>query len=500
MYLLKVMQQESFAEEINFLKSVKADKAPRNIPDLVKKLDLFLDDDDLLRSKGRLSRCNYYDFEVLNPIVLCRRHHLTRLYIREAHNECKHLGIQATLTRLRLKGLWVTFARTAIRQELLECIVCRKFNSFAFQYPKFTNLAKAQVELYRPYKHTGIDFTKAFDVKSSGTTTKMYILIFTCLNVRAVHLELVPDMSAPSFVKAFKRFVCHHGVPDFVYSDNARSFTQGMEAIQQCLVSEEGAEFLRRNQIQHRRIPLYSPWVGSMWERLIKVVKISLYKAIGKFVTDYFDFCTLLADIADAINSRPLTYTTNSNDVIPLSPNCFIKNLARTALVLRAPDEEDPAWSAEPARDQLIHTLERSSAKFEAFRVRWYDEYLLSLREAHRDLYQVRWDDVIRVNDIVLISSPAKDRASWPMGVVSKLLHGNDNKVRSAYIRTSSGAINLYPIKLLYPLELSLTHKTTDTTTGQVTDPHLHVLFLNINLLHLLLPLFLSLLPPITMT
>jgi len=39
MYLLKVMQQESFSEEINFLKSAKAGKVPRIVPESVKKIE-----------------------------------------------------------------------------------------------------------------------------------------------------------------------------------------------------------------------------------------------------------------------------------------------------------------------------------------------------------------------------------------------------------------------------------------------------------------------------
>ncbi|KAL7648124.1 UNVERIFIED_CONTAM: hypothetical protein RMT77_000025 [Armadillidium vulgare] len=45
------------------------------------------------------------------------------------------------------------------------------------------------------------------------------------------------------------------------------------------------------------------------------------------------------------------------------------------------------------------------------------------------------------------------------MGIVTQLLYGDDNKVRQVFVRTPGGQQNLYSIKHLYPLELSLTHR-----------------------------------------
>ena len=49
----------------------------------------------------------------------------------------------------------------------------------------------------------------------------MYLLIFTCLNVRAVHIELVPDMNTNPLVLAIIRFTNIYGIPTHIYSDNA---------------------------------------------------------------------------------------------------------------------------------------------------------------------------------------------------------------------------------------------------------------------------------------
>ena len=94
----------------------------------------------------------------------------------------------------------------------------------AFKYLKLTNMPKRHMNLVIPFKFMGIDFTghpwakHEYDNKS----TKIYILIFTCLNVRAIHLELLPDMTAKNFLLAFERFCNIFVTPSYVYSDTLK--------------------------------------------------------------------------------------------------------------------------------------------------------------------------------------------------------------------------------------------------------------------------------------
>lgn len=459
-FCLKTMQMEDFALEMRFL-----EETPKTspIPKLVNNLNLFLDENGLIRSRGRLSRCNYYQYEVINPLLLSKKHHFTRLVIIDAHNRCKHLGIQATLTNIRLQGFWITSARNTIRKVLSECAVCNRYNYFAFSYPKFTNFTKAQMNLVRPFQRVGVDYTKHYYIRDplTGTSAKFYILIYTCLNVRGIYLDLIPDMSAKVFIQSFQRFSNRFGLCDYLYSDNARSFVQAGDLLENIFVSDEGKEFFRLNQIKHIRIPLYSPWMGALWERQIKTVKDCLNKTMGRAQLGYFDFLTLLSSIENAINSRPLTYMSSDNDVVPLTPNAFLRLHSNPSLILRQEDKEDPMWSpgVPNPREILLDSLTSLSDRFEYFRTRWYEEYLLSLRELSKDLYQTSWSNRIRVGDVVLIKAPVKARPFWQMGVVSRLVEGDDGKVRTVFLRTAGGQISQYPIKLLYPLELSITHE-----------------------------------------
>ena len=137
--------------------------------------------------------------------------------------------------------------------------------------------------MIKPFQHTGVDFTGHLWVKNEeGGVAKMYILLFICLNVRAVHTELVPDMSTHQFVLAFTRFTNVYDIPLHLYSDNAKSFIAGAEILQKALVCDEHKANFDVFDIQHVKIPLYSAWVGATWERLIRTVKSCLYKSIGR--------------------------------------------------------------------------------------------------------------------------------------------------------------------------------------------------------------------------
>ena len=57
----------------------------------------------------------------------------------------------------------------------------------------------------RPFLHFGIDFTGHLWIQVEGERQKMYILLFTSFNIRAIHLELV-NMFTYSVVLALVLF------------------------------------------------------------------------------------------------------------------------------------------------------------------------------------------------------------------------------------------------------------------------------------------------------
>ena len=225
--------------------------------------------------------------------------------------------------------------------------MCQKLNNLAFKYPKVTNLPKHRVNLIKPFLHTGIDYTGHVWVKDDEGVSKMYMLIYTCLNIRAVHIELVKDMNTHSFILTLIRFTNIHRIPSHIYSDNARSFIAGCNLIEEVFASSEFNEHFQVYNIKHIRIPLYATWIGSTWERMIRTIKSCLYKTIGHSRIRYFYLLTVISDVQSAINQRPLTYRCSSDsDLEVITPNSFLCPNANLGLVLKLDDQD--VWKSDP--------------------------------------------------------------------------------------------------------------------------------------------------------
>lgn len=470
-HLLRVMQKQRFSDEISYL----LDPRNKQIPDLVANLNLFFDKFGILRSDGRMGKVTEFDYDLINPILLAKDHHLTTLIIEDCHNKCQHLGIRATLERVRLAGFWIPKARQAVKNVISPCFMCKRFNSLAFKYPKVTNLPKHRVNMIKPFRHVGIDYTGAVKVreKQGDEPSDMYILIFTCLTIRAIHIELVSSMNVSQLILAFIRFTNIYGIPSHLYSDNAKSFIAGGDILKEVFRASEFQERFSKYNIKHVRIPSYSAWVGSTWERMIRVIKSCLHKVVGRSVIDYFKLLTVLSDVVNAVNCRPLTYRCADDAGLEIiSPNCFIKPYVNDSLLFSS-ESESIINNSPPCRKDVVKTLSSRDKMLSYFRKLWYQDYLLSLREQCKDLHELDFENKVKVNDVVLIKGPPSEkRPFWKLGRVVELIPGDDGKVRSCKlkradgeylgvdgsVRACKGEISHHSLNHLYPLELSLTH------------------------------------------
>ena len=181
--------------------------------------NLFLDENPLVRSDCRLGKSQYFDMNIIHPVLLPKLHPLTKLIVEDCHYKVKHLGIQSTLNKVRMSGFRLIKPFQTIKAVINPCAMCKKFNALSNKYPRMTNLPKHRVNMVRPFGHVGVDYTGHIYVKveipkkegeeskkKEFVEKKFYLLIFTCLNVRACHVELIPEMSTEHFVLALVRF------------------------------------------------------------------------------------------------------------------------------------------------------------------------------------------------------------------------------------------------------------------------------------------------------
>ena len=122
---------------------------------------------------------------------------------------------------------WVPRGRQFVRSLIRKRVTCRKTDRSPYRPVSFPPLPTSRVSDGRAFSTTGVDYAGPLYVKSSTgdqRPTKVYIALFTCAVVRAVHLEVVEDLSSESFIRAFRRFVSRRRVPERLISDIAKNF------------------------------------------------------------------------------------------------------------------------------------------------------------------------------------------------------------------------------------------------------------------------------------
>ena len=151
-------------------------------------------------------------------ILLPPHHRFTELFIREKHFKVLHNGIRDTLNAVR-ETHWILWGREAVKKVSRKCVICKRYEGKSVSSPPLTQLPEERVGEYPPFANTGIDFAGPLYIKSDG---KVYVCLFTCGITRAIHLELTTDLSASSFLQAFRCFVGRRGLPTKIISDNAK--------------------------------------------------------------------------------------------------------------------------------------------------------------------------------------------------------------------------------------------------------------------------------------
>ena len=455
-YLIKRDQKDHYDSVIKYL----SDRSKDNVP-IVFQLNLFLDAEGIIRSKSRAEKSLLLNYNEKNPVLLKSSSHLSELLIKYAHEQCQHMGVDSTINFLRRSGFWLSQSRGAVHRMIRGCVKCQRFNNRNFKAPIGTSLPVDRVNETIPFKITGIDYTGHYFVQSDHeTSNKTYILIFTCLNTRAVHLELLNDMTTEGFVMAFIRFSNRYTIPSVVYSDNAKSFISGGNLLNEVTTSDLFRSKLEPYNIEFKRIPIYSPWYGSVWERCIKTIKQCINKTVGRRKIPYVNFLTLLSDVQAVMNNRPLTYRSNDNSVEVVTPNHFLKGPSQNnSMILTSPDDmpdiddwNDPDY--EPY-NKLITSLEVREKLINKYRQVWLKTYLLSLKRNVAEGCNNIDEPLLQPGRVALMQVPDKARQQLKLVQIMEHIPSNDGMIRAVRIKTSDGNTSNIAIKNLIPLELN---------------------------------------------
>ncbi|XP_060761029.1 uncharacterized protein LOC132870982 [Neoarius graeffei] len=421
------VQHEVYGEEFRCI-TAKCDLSKQS--PLIK-LNPTIDSSGLLRVGGRISQSGL-EVKETNPIILPGSHHITTLIVRHHHERVQHQGRHFTEGAVRESGLWIMGAKRCIGKILNKCVICRRLRG-KIEVQQMSELPADRLQPGPPFSHVGMDMFGPWEVSARRTrggqaNSKRWAILFTCLCTRAVHIEVVEEMSASSFINALRRFFALRGPAKQLRSDCGTNFVGACREMGTSIVEQsEVQNYLQEEKCSWIFNPPHSSHMGGVWECMIGVARRILDSVLlraGQAHLTHESLTTFLAEVTAIINARPLI-PVSSDPEHPhiLSPSILLTQKSGTSV--------PPLGSCSP-REILKNQWKRVQLLADEFWNRWRKEYLGTLQSRHKWQHK-RLD--LKPGDVVLLKEKQVRRNEWPMGVVVKTVPSQDGLIRKAEVK-----------------------------------------------------------------
>ena len=432
--IFKLLQQEQFGEE---MKSLKAEK---EIPKVSKILQFspFLDEEGLIRAKGRIGK-SQLDFNAKHPILLHWKYRAVELFLRNEHKDNQHEGTEHVRNIVQQK-MWILGIRNALRSIKNKCVTCRKGRAQTIA-PVMAGLPEERLDASTAFTNVGVDYFGPFIVKIGRRNEKRWCCLFTCLTMRAVHIEVVPKLDTDSCLNAIMRFIARRGKPNTIISDNGTNFVGAEREFAEYVAAwnKEGIEeHLIQRDIRWKFNPPAAPHFGGVWERLVRSCKKAMYAVLGNRSVTEDVLSTTMCIVEQTLNSRPLTpVSSDFNDLEALTPNHFLLGNKNVCLPYLLCAEEFVDH-----RKLFRQTQAYANLIWDRFR----KEYLPTLN--NRQKWRSTANEILKEGDLVWLIEDSDKRGYYNLGRVTETIDGSDGVIRSAIVRTNDGVYKRPVVKL----------------------------------------------------
>lgn len=410
------------------------------------RLSPFINNSGVICVRGRFSAPMTADY----PPLLPKSHRLVWALIDFYHKLYAHAGatfLQAILTR----RVWILSARQVIRSRIFKCVPCFKAKPTNSK-PLMSDLPLSRITPSPPFAVSGMDFAGPFPVKlhhlKKSPIIKAYLCIFICFSSKAVHLELVQDLSTPAFLDTLQRFISRRGSPSHLHSDCGTNFIGASSVIkkelQQFLKSSASdiLKYAAMHEIEFHFNTPASPHQGGLWERAIRAAKSHLTKLLLSHTPTILQLSSLFTRIEGILNSRPIVpMATDPSNFDVLTPGHFL--IGRPIM---APPSPDVTLYPTP----LLTKYNWVQAQAQRFWARWRAEYLPALSSRSKWTHS---STNLQLNDLVLLEEPNTPSLCWPTGRIIEVHPSADGVVRRVTVKTPKGEY-LRPAVRVYRLPL----------------------------------------------
>lgn len=426
--LVRLVQQQTYPEEWKLLQNSKHVSSRSRL----RWFHPFIGHDNIIRIGGRINQAPQ-SYNSKHQILLPATHPFSRLLVCSSHKQHLHAAPQLLIAILRQR-YWITGVRNLTKHVVRNCVSCVKARPQLLEQ-FMSELPASRVSATRPFSTAGVDYWGPITLKPThrrGVPQKAYVAVFVCFSTRAVHLELVIDLSTAKFLQALRRFVARRGLCQQIYSDNGRNFVGAANELRKLVRSKEHHQAIAQEcsniGICWKFNPPKASHFGGLWEAAIRSAQKHFIRVLGTHTLPQDDMETLLIQIECCLNSRPIVpLSEDPSDLEPLTPGHFLVGSALKAV----PDSDVTGIPL-----NRLQQWQQTQKLFQLIWKRWHMEYLVTLQT------RSKWCNppiVIQRNQLVLLRDENTPPMSWPTGRIVDLHPGVDGVIRVVTVQTATG-------------------------------------------------------------
>ena len=272
---------------------------------------------------------------------------------------------------------------------------------------------------------------------------KAHLLLLACNLIHTICLELLPDQTLERFLPTLKKVIARRGRLEKIYSDNFSTFVAAAKWIKKAIQNKAVHDFLANNESNWKFNLSRAPWWGGQCERMVGLVKQTLYKNIGRASLPWDKLADLLQDVELTLNNRPLGYVEDDIQMPVLTPNIML--FGHPSIIL---EETNGEIDDRDLRRRAHYLNECKKTIWN----RWSNEYIRGLRERHNLQHHGKMN-ALKIGHVMMIKGDEKNRGHWKLGFVKELIAGRDGIIRGAKLRAGNATLDR-AVQHLYPMEL----------------------------------------------
>ena len=447
---MQYSQRLHFSEEIKCLEKGEYVSNKSKLKDLDVKFD-----EGVIVHQSRLRLAESVPFANPEPVILPKNDSVTDKIVTFIHRLNLHSGIETTHLLVR-NQYWVIGGRKQIRKIVRTCKTpkCRPIANLAV---KMAPLPADRLENCVSFRVTSTDYFGPMLIKNEDNTKKpkkCYGLLFTCFTSRAIHLELVPDLTTEGFFMGYRRFVSRVGTPSKMFSDQGRSYLKAAKEL-------KGLYALDTDTIQKKLLEEGCEWSFStpraafcqgITEAMVKCCKQSLRKVLHGALLTSEEMRTIFSEVEALVNSRPIS-ALKDEALTPITP---------AELLIGRPLRALPDYDDKMENINYPEMWQRRKMLLQHFWNRWSRDYLSELSPTKK--WRQKDERALNVGDVVLLRDPDCIKNSWRIARIMETYHNEKGDVTSAKIKLPGGRPLVRHLRHLAVLEADM------TVTGPPTE------------------------------